>query len=229
MKGKASFQENWRTDHQVGNIPVSEVLQDIDNGVPSHVFIFRNAFERIVEDPSIGFEDLVEEMATMRMAAPEYIVMAGPEKMQGAVIARNQDGVAAPGGKVLRLGETDGNPTSARTPEINSWALAQTNYEHWQEDPPNDPRRTAAERTIANYGREFAASYLGLFAVASTYPVHATSTAYTAVMNVRTGDLQPLVRTRSLACACGPSRTSQSLSWMNAMPAFGCSVPERML
>ena len=55
--------------------------------------------------------------------------------------------------------------------------------------------RTVAEQTMANRGQDEAASQLGLYAVASTYPVHALTTAYTAVMDARTGALHPFVRT----------------------------------
>jgi len=202
MKGVASIQENWRRDHEMGPIPMEDILNDIENGVQSHVLVFRYAFEKVVrEDPTIGYEELLEHMSRVRLAAPEYIVMAGPKPLQGAVLARNQTGVAAPGGKILHLGESDGNPTSANNSEITSWALVQTNYDHWTADNPEDPRRTVAEQTLANFGQDIAATSVGLYAVASTYPVHATSTAYTAVMNAKTGDLLPFVRT--MMCPVG--------------------------
>jgi N-acylethanolamine-hydrolysing acid amidase len=107
MPGVVSIQENWRMGE---TLALADLLEDFDDGVPPHIFVFRRALEGVVQDPTIDFEDLVEQMSTMRLASPYYVVMAGPKKMQGAVIARNNAGVASPDGEILRLGEDDGNP-----------------------------------------------------------------------------------------------------------------------
>jgi hypothetical protein len=59
----------------------------------------------------------------------------------------------------------------------SAWMLAQTNYDHWLVDPPTDPRRTVAEKTMESLGQAIVATHSGLYAVASTYPVHNPDTA----------------------------------------------------
>ena len=70
----------------------------------------------------------------------------------------------------------------------------QTNYDAWLPDPADDPRRSVAEAALAQFGRAEAATPLGAFAVASTYPVHNPHTAYTAIMSAASGELHAYVR-----------------------------------
>jgi len=115
----------------------------------------------------------------VRLAAPYYVAVAGVGRGRGVVLARNQTAVE---NEPLKLDAT-------------SWYLAQTNYDHWLPDPATDPRRSVATATLDQLGRSSASSPLGLFAVASTYPVHNPHTAYTAVMSARDGTLTSYVRT----------------------------------
>jgi hypothetical protein len=190
-------------------------LKDIRIGVVPQMFVFRRTMERIVsqraehllQHPSAthssawaapSFDDIVLEWSTVLLAAPFYVVMGGVNAGEGAIIARNQTGVAAPGGKVLRF---QGN--TAKSMEY----LVQTNYDHWVPDRVVDPRRTAAEdmlsasastvptaSTASTATQSVVGMNIELFAVASTYPVHNPHTAYTALMNAKEGTLLPYVR-----------------------------------
>ena len=82
-----------------------------------------------------------------------------------------------------------------RLSNASNFFIAQTNYDHWQPDPPQDPRRTALERYLNEMGRELGTSKMGLFAAISTFPVHNPHTAYTAVMQADSGALTSFVRT----------------------------------
>jgi len=218
-KGVASIQENWRTTY---TIPISTVMSDITNGVVPQIWVFRHAMmgqlklpryhhrhqhhhhqgsnttvtrkdaaaaaaadvdgsSMTVQPPSpLTYATLLQQMMQVRLAAPYYIVMAGAASGEGAVLARNQTTVEGP---ALVLDASKG-----------VWSLAQTNYDHWQPDPTTDPRRTAAEQSLSVYGQHAAANMLGLFAIASEYPVHNPHTAYTAAMSAATGQLSAFVR-----------------------------------
>lgn len=188
-KGLVSVQENWRTD---GTLQHEAVFRDISSGVESQIFLFRSTLLASADGATAlgDYEGLVQYWSTVRLAAPFYVIMAGAGPGQGAVIARNTTGVAAPGG-VLRLGSS---PAAARGVD-RSWYLAQTNYDHWLPDSATDPRRSAAETTLTQLGQGEAASALGLMGVASTYPVHNPHTAYTAVMAAGPGTMHAFVRT----------------------------------
>ena len=208
LKNHVSVQENWRTS--LPPLASSTVLKDIRVGVVPQMFVFRRTMERIVsqraehllQHPSAthssawaapSFDDIVLEWSTVLLAAPFYVVMGGVNAGEGAIIARNQTGVAAPGGKVLRF---QGNTAGSGSMEY----LVQTNYDHWVPDSVVDPRRTAAEdmlsaaSTASTATQSVVGMNIELFAVASTYPVHNPHTAYTALMNAKEGTLLPYVR-----------------------------------
>ena len=126
---------------------------------------------------SASFRSVLEELVAEPLATPEYAVVGGPE--DGAIVSRGA------GTRVLRFGEQDATP---------AWALVQTNYDPWAPDPASDPRRTVAAGTLSNFGRDEAASLLGLYAVLSQYPVHNPDTAYTAVMDPGSGAFHVYVR-----------------------------------
>ena len=193
-----SVQENWRTSV----IKHQRVFEDIYAGVIPQIFVFRRSFERIVRSRvATTFENLVTEWSNVRLAAPFYIVMAGAKINEGAVIARNETGIAAPNG-VLRM--------------LNhEWYLVQTNYDHWVIDNAADPRRTVAETLLNEMDPNNGASSLSLFAVASSYPIHNPHTAYTAVMNAKKGTLFAFVRTAM--CPQNPENTFQDSRYCSAI------------
>ena len=146
-----------------------------------------------------GFEEVVDILSNIKIAAPMYMIAAGTE--DGIVIARGNDG---PAGFVLwawMLSYFSFIPPyhyfrpPLRLSNASNYFIAQTNYDHWQPDPAEDPRRTALEHYLNDMGPHVGTSTMGLFAAISTYPVHNPHTAYTAVMQPKTGLLTSFVRT----------------------------------
>ena len=175
-RGLASLQENWRTQPPR---PLGDALDDIARGAVAQILVFRRALTRAARAPTTTFAALVEELERVPLAAPYYVVAAGARPFEGVAFARNCSG---PDGAARRLGEG------------GAWFVVQTNYDPWLPDPADDPRRSVAEATLAQFGRAEAASSLGGFAVASTYPVHNPHTAYTAIMSAASGELHAYVR-----------------------------------
>lgn len=150
-KGIASIQENWRTTY---TIPATTVINDIVAGVVPQIWVFRQAMlgsgtfsgasstsgSTTAAAAAVTFASLQQQMMSVRLAAPYYIVMAGTQSGEGAIFARNQTHVEGPG--PLMLNSRQG-----------VWGLAQTNYDHWLPDPSTDPRRTAAETSLVAYGK----------------------------------------------------------------------------
>jgi hypothetical protein len=178
--GVASIQENWR--YSASPLPLDQVLRAISSGpaqaVPQ-IWVFRAA---LLTEPPMPWADMSAHLESVPLAAPFYVVAAGPAG-EGVVMARNQ--TASVGTAVLSDTLT---------------VLVQTNYDRWQPDPKFDPRRTRAEEMLQSVllgsgtGHDAAATALDLLAVASAYPVHNPHTAFTAVMDPATGALRAYVR-----------------------------------
>eukprot|EP00927_Polykrikos_kofoidii_P010913 TRINITY_DN14608_c0_g1_i1.p1 TRINITY_DN14608_c0_g1~~TRINITY_DN14608_c0_g1_i1.p1 ORF type:complete len:414 (+),score=53.94 TRINITY_DN14608_c0_g1_i1:131-1372(+) len=179
-KGVATVQENWRTTKMRS---VDDVIADIEVGVISQMLVFRSLFTT-AHKKSMTFAEFVGAVTSIRLAAPFYVVVSGPDTGDGVVIARNLTG-------------SDGTSRFAVLKDRSApddFFLVQANSDRWLPDDPNDPRRTAAERTLRGIGHVEGASLLGLFAATSTYPVHNPHTAYTAIMSASTGELHAYVR-----------------------------------
>lgn len=172
-RGVASVQENWRSQTR----KLEDVMTDIQSGVISQMLVFRRAFE----SPEIqSFDAFLHNVSNTRLAAPFYIVAAGPEPRQAVAIARNLYG--SDGTDWLQKGD---------------FFLCQCNTDRWLPDDVEDPRRTAAETLLRRMKEEDGLSMTGLFAVVSSYPVHNPHTAYTAVMFPVTGQFHVYVREAS--------------------------------
>ena len=188
-KGVASLQENWR--HSVPPLSSVDVFEAIASGVMPQVWVFRHALtDDLTSTPRAAepsFQSVAQAMADIPLAAPYYVIMAGPKMGMGLVIARNTTGVAGP---LLHLARHSADPINRN----GSWFVAQTNYDSWLPDDSSDPRRTAAQNTLQQMGRANAASQLGLYAALGQYPVHNPHTAYTAIMDPAAGTLQSFVR-----------------------------------
>lgn len=172
-RGVASVQENWRS----GSRKLEDVMTDIQSGVISQMLVFRRAFESAAIRT---FDDFLHNVSTTRLAAPFYIVAAGPKPGQGVAVARN----------LLGSDGTDWLPK-------DDFYLCQCNTDRWLPDDVEDPRRTAAETLLQRLREEEPPTMTGLFAVVSAYPVHNPHTAYTAVMSAATGEFHAYVREAS--------------------------------
>ena len=177
--GVGSVQENWR--HSIPPLPLAKVLEDISAGPAAAVpqmWVFRRA---LLAEPPMPWAKLSRFFESVPLAAPFYIVAAGPAG-QGAVIARNSTG---------SVGTTVLSDADA--------VLVQTNYDRWLPDSKTDPRRTRGEQMLESIlgsgaDRDATATSLDLLAVASAFPIHNPHTAFTAVMDPATGALRAYVR-----------------------------------
>lgn len=212
-EGMVSVQENWRTD---GLLDSGTVLSQIQEGVVPQVLVFRNLLTSVdpFRDAAANFSQIVDHLSSVPLAAPFYIIVAGSGgDGDGVVIARSNDGVAGP---ILRLSDAEAS---------GSFFIAQTNYDHWQPDSADDPRRTVSatqgsQRMLDKHGVNFKRAFftqaleqylnamgssvgtteLGLFGAVSTFPAHNPDTAYTAVLRPDTGSLTAFVRTVRSSC-----------------------------
>ena len=180
-KRSVSLQENWRfsdppLDHDV-------VLAAIAAGATPHVFYARSLLLNTASS-HVTFNTAVEALSTMHLAAPMYAVVGGVAPGEGAIIAR---GVGTEVVNVTRLSSLSSSPSF----------IVQTNYDNWLPDDQSDARRTAAIMYM-NSSFPNPTSPLGLYAVASAYPVHNPHTAYTALMSAAEGTL--IAATRQGLC-----------------------------
>jgi len=105
-----------------------------------------------------SFSSLVATLGQISLASPWYNVLAGTNAGEGVVIAVNATkAVGTSGGSKMTW------LSSNSTDEVQPWYVVQTNYDHWLPDPPQDPRRTALERTLNQMGQS-SCSLLGVFA-----------------------------------------------------------------
>eukprot|EP00035_Acanthoeca_spectabilis_P008516 m.155097 g.155097 ORF g.155097 m.155097 type:complete len:442 (+) comp14395_c2_seq1:13-1338(+) len=211
-RGVASVQENWR---DLGVQNHSSTLAAIRAGATPQILVFRQALLTVPCDgggctPSDGgFRWFVQAMRKVTLGAPFYVIVAGASAAdrEGVVMARSATAVDSE----LWIGE-----------DTQPWYLTQTNYDRCRAAPPGvngsatpcdflpddptDPRRTAAEAALVSVGPVVGTTAMGLYAVASTYPVHNPHTAYTAVMNAADGTLTAFVRTAM--CPESPGTTT---------------------
>eukprot|EP00939_MAST-03C_sp_MAST-3C-sp1_P000776 g776.t1 len=169
----ASLQENWRFHVSGINSPMNStfMLENILSGyVTPQVLLFRNA----LLPRNATYASVFRYVREISLAAPEYVVISGTS--EAAILARDPDSLA-------NMTTLTANASTAE----DSWFAVQTNYDRNVKDPPTDARRTAAEIILRQYGQDVASTPIGIFAALSTYPVHNSGTAYSAVMHVSTG------------------------------------------
>eukprot|EP00039_Didymoeca_costata_P026886 m.16917 g.16917 ORF g.16917 m.16917 type:complete len:412 (+) comp5838_c0_seq2:103-1338(+) len=189
-QGSISLQENWRFDIPR---PLSDTLAYMQAGTVPHVLMFRKV---LTMTTNVTFANTVQLLENMPFAAPCYIVAAGTQPGEGVVLTR------------ARMVTTDNALWLGNRNSSSPWYLVQTNYDQCaiakpgsdnkicipQPDNANDARRTAADNVLANFQQDKSSSLLSIFAVLSTYPVHNVDTAYTAMMQAKSGSLSAFVR-----------------------------------
>eukprot|EP00019_Armaparvus_languidus_P006747 CAMPEP_0168594498 /NCGR_PEP_ID=MMETSP0420-20121227/8932_1 /TAXON_ID=498008 /ORGANISM="Pessonella sp." /LENGTH=171 /DNA_ID=CAMNT_0008630825 /DNA_START=604 /DNA_END=1115 /DNA_ORIENTATION=+ len=165
-KNVISVEENWRTEFA----PIHQIIGYIRSGVVPQTFLFRQLFQ----NPRVtNFATALRSLASTAVAVPMYVTAAGPSRNQAAVLT-----YGAMMRKVLKLERFD-----------RSWSLVQTNYDRWQPDPLDDPRRTAAELLIERMGQSLIASSSGVLLPLTITPVSNEDTVYTTLANVSNGTL----------------------------------------
>ncbi|UJR08334.1 hypothetical protein I4U23_012605 [Adineta vaga] len=116
----------------------------------------------IFDNSSMSYQDMKDTLQYQHLIAPVYFILTNGHS-SGMLITRN------------RLNSI--NPI-----ELNS-TLVQTNYDHWLDDPPKDPRRTTAENILRTFNSTQMTSENMFDIVLSVIPVLNRLTIYTAIMN----------------------------------------------
>jgi len=116
----------------------------------------------IFDNVFTSYQDMKYILENQHLIAPVYFILTDG-RSSGMIITRN------------RLNSI--NPI-----ELNS-TLVQTNYDHWLDDPLNDPRRTAAENILQTFNSTQITQDNIFDIVLSVIPVLNRITIYTAIMN----------------------------------------------
>jgi hypothetical protein len=123
------------------------------------LFIFTRS---IFDNPIMSYPDMKYTLQNQHLIAPVYFILTDG-RLSGMIITRN------------RLNSI--NPM-----ELNS-ILVQTNYDHWLDDPLNDPRRSTAEDVLQTFNSTQMTTNNLFDIVLSVIPVLNRNTVYTAIMN----------------------------------------------
>ncbi|XP_028852801.1 N-acylethanolamine-hydrolyzing acid amidase-like [Denticeps clupeoides] len=113
------------------------------------------------------FQDAVMRLSAAPLIADVYYIVGGINPSEGVVITRD------------RRGPSDIWPLD---PLHGMWYRVETNYDHWLPTPPQDHRRTVAEKTLNSTGQEHI-NLDTLFKVLTVVPVCNRITIYTTVMS----------------------------------------------
>ncbi len=168
--GIVSLEENWRKQFRDYNGTM--ILSRIAAGAISENWIFREAF---FTQKLRVFADILNYTSTVPLAGPMYGIMAGAGKYEGAVVTRDPL-------------TTYPAITLANQTGTDKWFIVQTNYDHWDVDPLDDPRRTLAENKLRQLGQPTASMVQGMLDVMQTREVLNPDTVFTAIMRPATGE-----------------------------------------
>lgn len=116
-------------------------------------YIFGELVRRSLE-MDVSYERAVSFYQQTPMIAGGYLILAGAKAGEGAVVTTNTSAML---NDVWRLGDDRG------------WYLVETNYDHWENPPASDDRRTPAMMHLDAIGTNHI-SVLGLWNVLSTAP-----------------------------------------------------------
>lgn len=127
---------------------------------------------RQVMENGYNYSTVKHILATTKLMAPVYFILGGNKGGEACIITRDRGT----------------NKSDILTME-NGWYVLQTNYDHWNKPPFFDDRRTPAIKCL-NKMTQRNASFAGLFNVLSTQPNLNKLTAYTSLMEAKTGKLE---------------------------------------
>ncbi|KAK7097092.1 acid ceramidase-like [Littorina saxatilis] len=134
---------------------------------------------RSVMENATSYEDAKTQLANTTMLAPAYFILGGVQSAQAAIITRARE-------KALDVWEMS-------TITDHPWYVLQTNYDHWEKPLFLDDRRTPGNQCMKNMTRQ-SVGFPAIFDVLSTEPVLNKLTAYTALMEVKTGKFESYIR-----------------------------------
>jgi N-acylethanolamine-hydrolysing acid amidase len=126
-----------------------------------------------------NFTAAVSYLSTKEMIMTGYLIIAGGQPGQGAIVTRN---ASADSTDVLTLFD-------AKVKDFGGgdWYVAQTNFDHWKPEPDypltNVTRRETATRVLNSIGPD-AIDLLGLWNVLDTPPVYNLATIHTDLISV---------------------------------------------
>jgi hypothetical protein len=132
---------------------------------------------RDVLDSAKSYDDALSIFATHRIVAPAFLILAGMERGQGAVITRDRN-------YAVDIWTLD---------SPKRWFEVETNYDHWKPPPPNDDRSTPAIKAMNRIGQRNI-TLSAMFDVLSIPPVLNSETTYTSLLCPRSNTLITYVR-----------------------------------
>ncbi|KAJ9601055.1 hypothetical protein L9F63_000790, partial [Diploptera punctata] len=135
---------------------------------------------REVMENAKDYKTAQKMLAKPKLIAPVYFILAGSKANEGCIITRGRTSF-----DIWNIGEK-------QTYQNGSWYLVQTNYDHWENPPFFDDRRTPAIICMEEFGQEKPFSTLNK--VLSTRPVLNKLTTYTALMDVNEGSIEAWLR-----------------------------------
>jgi len=116
-------------------------------GTTAAAFLIRDT----LEDVDI-YDTAIKQLATVSLAAPAYLIVAGTKPLEGVVITRDREGTR----DIWQLDSP------------SRWFEVETNYDHW--DPAGDDRRQIANLGMTALGQS-RVSLDGIFDVLSIHDV----------------------------------------------------------
>lgn len=126
--GMVSLSENWRKSTK--DYDGKKILADIYQGTIAQVWMFREA----LLNNNWNFDQTLQYILDKYSTAPMYGIIGGAGAWEGAIVTKDP---------YQQL------PVYYLQPDApNSWRLVVTNYDLWEPDPKDDPRRTVAEFTL---------------------------------------------------------------------------------
>lgn len=158
---------------------IMNIVSGIDGGSSIGFFLRQQ-----LETQSGTFEEAVSTLNSTRLFAPVYLIVAGTQPGEGAVITRNRLGADVSHGADRGIWRID--------PPAQYWRL-ETNYDNWNPPPSGDDRRDPANKAMSELGQ---GNVDGdhLFEVLSQPPVLNSGTKYTTLMCPATGEYRVIVR-----------------------------------
>jgi N-acylethanolamine-hydrolysing acid amidase len=127
---------------------------------------------RRVFDRAATFEEAVKLFSTGDLIDEVYYIVGGAAPREGAIITRDRLNTA----DIWRLGGAG----------PNSWFRLQTNYDHWEQPPSSDDRRTPGDAHMVALGQRGVGA-AGLLGVLTAWPNFNHHTDYSGVMSAKTG------------------------------------------
>ncbi|KAK7481951.1 hypothetical protein BaRGS_00026754 [Batillaria attramentaria] len=134
---------------------------------------------RAVMENATSYAEAQFQLANTTMLAPAYFILGGNTSGQGSVITRARE-------KALDVWEMS-------SIQEHPWYILETNYDHWAKPLFLDDRRTPGNQCMEKLTRQNV-RFAGIFDVLSTIPVLNKLTAYTALMEVKTGRFESYLR-----------------------------------